>query len=63
MSEVPPASTARRGLGPYSVAPSGHGAMRLTGRNMFGLPADRAEAAVLREAVELAVNHIDTSEY
>jgi pyridoxine 4-dehydrogenase len=64
VSDVTPASISRRRLGPYSVAPIGFGAMRLTGRNMFGPPADRAEAlAVLREAVELGVDHIDTSEY
>ncbi len=60
----PAESAARRRLGPYSVKPVGYGAMRLTGRNMFGPPADRSAAvAVLREAVELGVDHIDTSEY
>jgi pyridoxine 4-dehydrogenase len=54
----------RRSLGMYSVSPIGFGAMRLTGRNMFGPPEDRIEAiAVLREAVDLGVDHIDTSEY
>jgi len=59
-----PTPAARRRLGPYSVAPIGYGAMRLTGRNMFGPPENRAEAlAVLREAVDRGVNHIDTAEY
>lgn len=42
----------------------GYGAMRLAGPYIFGPPADRAEAiAVLREAVALGINHIDTSDY
>jgi pyridoxine 4-dehydrogenase len=54
----------RRQLGPFSVAPLGYGAMRLTGRNVFGLPKDRGEAlALLREAVERGVDHIDTAQY
>jgi aryl-alcohol dehydrogenase-like predicted oxidoreductase len=41
----------------------GFGAMRLTGKGIWGEPADRAEAiAVLRRAVELGVNLIDTAE-
>jgi pyridoxine 4-dehydrogenase len=54
----------RRGLGPFSVAPIGFGAMRLTGPNVFGPPRDRREAIrVLREAVERGVNHIDTAQF
>ncbi|GAB3572737.1 aldo/keto reductase family oxidoreductase [Leifsonia lichenia] len=42
----------------------GYGAMQLAGPGVFGPPADRAEAvAVLREAVELGITHIDTAEY
>jgi pyridoxine 4-dehydrogenase len=41
----------------------GFGAMRLTGPGIFGPPADRAEAIrVLRRAVELGVNFIDTAD-
>jgi len=41
----------------------GFGAMRITGPGIIGPPADRAEAiAVLRRAVELDVNFIDTAE-
>ena len=37
--------------------------MRLTGKGVWGPPADRDEAvAVLRRAVELGINHIDTSD-
>jgi pyridoxine 4-dehydrogenase len=42
----------------------GYGAMQLAGKGVFGPPRDRAEAiAVLREAVESGVNHIDTSDF
>jgi pyridoxine 4-dehydrogenase len=41
----------------------GFGAMRITGRGVWGPPEDRGEAvAVLRRAVELGVNLIDTAE-
>jgi pyridoxine 4-dehydrogenase len=41
----------------------GFGAMRITGPGIWGEPADRAEAiAVLRRAVELGVNFIDTAD-
>ncbi|HEY3676476.1 MAG TPA: oxidoreductase [Candidatus Tumulicola sp.] len=47
-----------------SVNRIGYGAMRLTGPNIMGLPRDPDEAiAVLREAVERGVDHIDTSDY
>jgi aryl-alcohol dehydrogenase-like predicted oxidoreductase len=42
----------------------GYGAMQLAGPEVFGLPRDVDTAlAVLREAVESGVNHIDTSDY
>jgi pyridoxine 4-dehydrogenase len=42
----------------------GYGAMRLSGPGIWGPPKDELEAvAVLRTAVELGVNHIDTSDY
>lgn len=41
----------------------GFGVMRITGSGVWGPPADRGEAlAVLRRAVELEVNFIDTAE-
>src|SRR6204780_4376465 len=41
-----------------------YGAMQLAGPGVFGPPKDRGAAiAVLREAVELGINHIDTSDY
>ena len=42
----------------------GYGAMRLPGPGVLGPPRDRALAlAVLRRAVELGVNHIDTAQF
>ena len=41
----------------------GYGAMRLTGAGVWGPPKDRSGAlAVLRRAVELGVNFIDTAD-
>jgi aryl-alcohol dehydrogenase-like predicted oxidoreductase len=54
----------RRPLGPFSVARVGFGAMRLAGPNVFGPPKDRRAAiAVLREAIDLGVDHIDTAQF
>ncbi|HEX7645348.1 MAG TPA: aldo/keto reductase family oxidoreductase [Burkholderiaceae bacterium] len=51
-------------LGERSVNRMGYGAMQLAGPGVFGPPGDRAAAiAVLREAVERGVNHIDTSDF
>ncbi|NSZ77190.1 aldo/keto reductase family oxidoreductase [Agrobacterium tumefaciens] len=51
-------------LGDYTVRRLGYGAMQLAGKGVFGPPSDRPEAiAVLREAVESGVNHIDTSDF
>ena len=47
-----------------SVNRMGYGAMQLAGPGVFGPPADPAEAeAVLREALALGVDHIDTSDF
>jgi pyridoxine 4-dehydrogenase len=47
-----------------SVSRMGYGAMQLAGPHVFGPPADRdAAIAVLREAVLLGINHIDTSDF
>lgn len=51
-------------LGDRNVHRMGYGAMQLAGQGAFGPPKDRAEAiAVLREAIECGVDHIDTSDY
>jgi len=47
-----------------TITRMGYGAMQLAGPNVFGPPRDRDEAiAVLREAVEQGVTHIDTSDF
>lgn len=49
-------------LGDLTVNRMGFGAMRLTGQGIWGEPADREAAkGVLRRAVELGVNLIDTA--
>jgi pyridoxine 4-dehydrogenase len=49
--------------GDLSVHRLGFGAMQLTGPGVWGEPADRAQAiAVLRRAVELGINLIDTAD-
>src|SRR5215468_7123527 len=49
--------------GELSVHRLGYGAMRLTGEGIWGPPKDRNKAlAVLRRAVELGVNFIDTAD-
>jgi pyridoxine 4-dehydrogenase len=51
-------------LGDLTVSRVGFGAMQLAGPGVFGPPANRDEAvAVLREAVELGVTHIDTADF
>jgi pyridoxine 4-dehydrogenase len=47
-----------------TVTRMGYGAMQLAGPQVFGPPADRDGAvAVLREAIELGITHIDTSDF
>jgi pyridoxine 4-dehydrogenase len=49
--------------GEISVHRLGFGAMRLTGEGIWGPPKDRLKAlAVLRRAVELDINFIDTAD-
>jgi pyridoxine 4-dehydrogenase len=51
-------------MGSRTVKRLGYGAMQLAGPGVFGPPKDRAEAiAVLREAIESGVDHIDTSDF
>jgi pyridoxine 4-dehydrogenase len=47
-----------------TVSRMGYGAMQLAGSHVFGPPADRdAAVAVLREAVQVGITHIDTADY
>lgn len=51
-------------IGDRTVNRMGYGAMQLAGPGVFGPPKDPAAAvAVLREALELGVNHIDTADF
>src|SRR3954454_16565999 len=51
-------------LGDKRINPMGYGAMQLAGPGVFGPPGDLDEArSVLRRAIELGVDHIDTSQY
>jgi aryl-alcohol dehydrogenase-like predicted oxidoreductase len=62
MSDASKAGTFQ--LGGRSVNRMGYGAMQLAGPGVFGPPKDPAAAvAVLREALALGVNHIDTSDF
>ena len=67
MSNQSPVAAAGRFTFPgtsISVNRMGYGAMQLAGPHVFGEPRDPEEArAVLREALELGVDHIDTSDY
>ena len=50
-------------LGDLTVNRLGYGAMRITGKGVWGPPADHAGAiATLRRSVELGVNFIDTAD-
>lgn len=50
-------------FGDVTVSRFGYGAMQLTGPGVMGPPADHdAALAVLRETVELGINHIDTAD-
>jgi pyridoxine 4-dehydrogenase len=58
----PPGGTAE--LAGRQVARIGFGAMQLPGPGVWGPPRDRETAlAVLRRAVDLGVNHIDTAQF
>jgi pyridoxine 4-dehydrogenase len=47
-----------------TVTRMGYGAMQLAGPHVFGPPRDRnAAIAVLRAAIDLGINHIDTSDF
>ena len=51
-------------LGGRTINRIGFGAMQLAGKGVFGPPRDLdAARAVLRRAIELGVDHIDTSQY
>jgi pyridoxine 4-dehydrogenase len=62
-SQTPPGGTFAMAEG-LTVTRVGYGAMQLAGPGVFGAPPDRdAAIAVLREAIELGITHLDTSDY
>ncbi|RMC31613.1 oxidoreductase [Paracoccus alkanivorans] len=67
MTQTSPAAAAGRFTFPgtdISVNRMGYGAMQLAGPHVFGPPADPEECrAVLKEAIALGVDHIDTSDF
>src|ERR1700712_371421 len=49
---------------PLTAHRPGYGTMRLTGEHIWGEPANRPEALrILKKAVDLGVNYIDTADY
>ena len=51
-------------VGDFELTRVGYGAMQLSGPGIFGPPRDRdAAIAVLRTAVDLGINHIDTADF
>ncbi len=67
MADLPSVTAAAAGTigigGDLTVNRLGYGAMRITGKGIWGEPPDHDEArAVLRRAVELGVNFIDTAD-
>jgi pyridoxine 4-dehydrogenase len=61
--DISAASAGTIALGDLNVNRLGYGAMRITGKGVWGPPADHAAAiATLRRAVELGVNFIDTAD-
>src|ERR1700742_137075 len=64
MTSVKPQPGGTYQLGDLTVSRVGYGAMQLAGPGVFGPPADREQAvAVLREAIALGIDHIDTSDF
>jgi pyridoxine 4-dehydrogenase len=60
---LPAAAAGSLSLGDFTVNRMGFGSMRITGPGTFGPPPDPAECIrVLRRAVELGVNFIDTAD-
>ena len=62
MTQAQQAGTYR--LAQFNVNRLGYGAMQLAGPHVYGPPKDKQQAiAVLKETVELGINHLDTSDF
>ena len=63
MSEVNAAASGTFSLGDHTINRLGYGAMRITGRGIWGPPSDREGALeTLKRLPELGVNFIDTAD-
>src|ERR1700744_3213386 len=63
VSQLSAAAAGTIALGDLTVNRLGYGAMRITGKGIWGPPKDKAAAlATLRRAVELGLNLIDTAD-
>jgi aryl-alcohol dehydrogenase-like predicted oxidoreductase len=63
MSPIDASASGQFTIGDITVNRLGYGAMRLTGRGIWGAPADRdAALATLRRLPEIGVNFIDTAD-
>jgi pyridoxine 4-dehydrogenase len=63
-NSLPAARAGSYRVGDVDLHRIGYGAMQLAGPGVFGPPRDRAAAIeVLRTAVELGVNHVDTADF
>jgi len=64
VTQYPAARAGSFRVGGFELNRIGYGAMQLAGPGVFGPPRDRREAVeVLRTAVELGVNHVDTADF
>ncbi len=64
MTNLPASQAGSFRVGDLDLNRIGYGAMQLAGKGVFGPPRDRGEAInVLRTAIELGVNHIDTADF
>jgi pyridoxine 4-dehydrogenase len=63
MSSINASASGQFGIGDIAVNRLGYGAMRITGRGIWGAPSDRPAAlATLRRLPEIGVNFIDTAD-
>ncbi len=63
MSSINASASGQFRIGDITVNRLGYGAMRITGRGIWGAPSDRhAALATLRRLPEIGVNFIDTAD-
>ena len=64
MSTAGTITIAGKSAHPLTVNRLGYGTMRLTGEGIYGEPPNRPEALqILKRAIEMGVNFIDTADY